>query len=210
MQDRDSRAAEIAVNFPDDHKLLRGLAKILVREGEKAILAGQIEKACRVWEEREAMIYKLNGNTFFASRCEGGGYSIFEDFAGVEFGTNPAWMQRGEFVVEVDDVQALVVYEPGSHMGDFHFSFYAINEKRMFFSETGYRSCFFRNAEGTVEDKARATVKGLIRECGLKKIQPAPHRNIGGVFNGRPWLEAYRSSVSEQYFIEANGQMSMF
>lgn len=175
---RDTKYESLAKTLPEGDSALLDVAKQAVEAFDVAIMAGDDTAAAVAFDLYEAVVFVLNGWTFFACRGddEAAGYVVARHCAAVS-GAVPGWGQSGEFVIEADGMRALVV--TGWKFGGWlqHFSFHAIDFDRPFISETGYRSHFQSQpyAGVTVDEAARLMLRSFVREDGRKMIDRDAH-----------------------------------
>lgn len=166
-QDWSAPAAELLAELPGDRDELLAAAVAAVVEIDAAIMCGDGAAAEAASDKYEAIIWKMNGGTHVGSMAdhESPGQVIERHCAAVP-GDVPLWGQRGQFLVTVGDMRALVEYEAGygGPLGA-HFQFHVIDLDRPFISETGYRS-HFDTARGlmTVDEVARGILAALRAE----------------------------------------------
>ncbi|WP_142849574.1 hypothetical protein [Telmatospirillum sp. J64-1] len=115
---REQCAALIAATLPDTEGELMEAAKQALEAYHAAVMASDEAAASQQEERYEAAIFKLNGNSFFASFGErdAPGYRI-ADYCAAEDGAVPMWGQKGRFLIEVNGVRALCEYKGFSDVG---------------------------------------------------------------------------------------------
>lgn len=161
----DSEARERKINeqmaqasqlFPDEREALLAVAMHAIEAGHAAVLAGDRSAREFAWNRYRAVVWKLNGRTFFGcnntSSPDAGGVLV-EQHCRAEPGAIPMWGQAGEFVIEHAGVRALVWYESWHGIEQGHFQFYAVDLDRPFISTTGYRSHFAAARDGMTVDQ---------------------------------------------------------
>jgi hypothetical protein len=149
---RDIASAAAATNLPSDRQDLLFAARECVALYHDAVMSRADFAALVISERYDAIIWKLNGGTFFG--CNAGVDSagpVVSRFCAAAPGTIPLWGQQGEFVISANSVRCWVRYGGGfGPMRGGHFEFLAIDLDGPFISETGYRSHFFN----TIRDRA--------------------------------------------------------
>lgn len=159
--DRDQYAAELAAELPVEGVELLALAAASVGELHAAVLACDGEGAERAAQRYEACVWKLNGGTFFGSNGdESAAGCVIERHCRAEPGFVPMWGQRGEFLITVEGIRALVEFDAGFGLLHCHFAFHAVDLDAPFISETGYRSHFETAQGGMTVDQVAVGVFG--------------------------------------------------
>lgn len=75
-----------------------------------------------------AIVWKLNGGTFFASEAdENAPACVLAKLARVDGGRAPSWGRIGEMLLEVDGVRALVRIDAGMTWRGLHPEFHAVD-----------------------------------------------------------------------------------
>lgn len=154
---REVDAAALAATLPADRDRLLEVARECTALYNDAVLAKADFAALIITERYDAVVWKLNGGTFYGC-CAGdeSAGSVTARYCEATPGTVPIWGQRGEFLITVIDVRCWVKY--GGGLGSAlrsHFEFNVIDLDGPFISETGYRSHFCSPVGGsTVEDAA--------------------------------------------------------
>lgn len=165
---RDERCAQIAATLPDDPAELLRAAFSAVESIDRSVLAGELDAADAARNTYEAIVWKLNGGTMFASLDgpEAPGNVVAAHCAAAP-GIAPGWAQDGEFLVTAAGVRARVVVSHGFKSFGRHFAFHAVDRDRPFISQTGFRSHFQSPVVGrTVEQMAAAVLESLVAEQG--------------------------------------------
>jgi hypothetical protein len=157
---RDAAAATVAASMPGDRDGLLAVAKECVELYNNAVLDRADFAALVISERYEAVIWKLNGGTFFGSGAgdESAGTIAMRHCQAVP-GVVPMWGQQGEFIISVKDIRCWVKY--GGGLGSVlscHFEFNALDLDGPFISETGYRSHFCGSVRGLTVDAAAAAI----------------------------------------------------
>lgn len=172
---REQHAAALAASMPDDKAGLLAVALAAVQEQHAAVLAGDDAAASTAAERYEATVWKLNGGGFFGCMgADDAAGKIIERHCRAVPGAVPTWGQRGEFVIQVEGIRALVEFGDGFGMGRTHFAFRAVDLDRPFISETGYRSHFDELIAGhTVDEAATGIFRAYLTESKPKNIAAA-------------------------------------
>ncbi|MBR8087077.1 klcB [Burkholderia vietnamiensis] len=159
--DRDEYAATLAAELPAEGDELLAVAAAAVGELHAAVLECDGAGAESAAQRYEACVWKLNGGTFFGSTAdESAAGCVIERHCRAEPGLVPMWGQRGEFLIVVDGIRALVDFDAGYGLLHCHFAFHAVDLDRPFISETGYRSHFETAQGGMTVDQVAAAVFG--------------------------------------------------
>lgn len=153
-------------------------AATAVERYAEAQLAGNEDLAAKAAELMDACVWKLNGDTLFASESgdEAAGPTIRKYFRTAD-GDAPTWGYEGRFVLSVDGMVAGVEVKRGLHADlDFH-----ITDLDMpFFSNTGYRSSFLglarslktKDGAPLVVEIARDMRKHVAEHSSKRKPEP--------------------------------------
>lgn len=171
--DREEIAAGLAASMPADRDGLLAEAMAAVTALHTAALASDREAATEAAGRYEAVIWKLNGGTFFACLAEKDSAGrVVERHCKAVPGQVPMWGQSGQFVIEVDGIRSLVIFGDGFGVGRTHYEFHAVDLDRPFISETGYRSHFDNLVGGqTVAEAAAAIFLGFLTAERRQKIK---------------------------------------
>lgn len=157
---RDAAAAAVAASMPTDRDGLLAVAKDCVELYNTAVL-GRADFAALVISERyEAVIWKLNGGTFFGSGVgDDSAGAIASRYCLAVPGEVPMWGQKGEFLITVKEVRCWVKYGGGlGSLLNSHFEFNAVDLDGPFISETGYRSHHCGVVRGQTVDAAAGAI----------------------------------------------------
>lgn len=173
---RQQRAEKIAATLPDDEAGLMKAARAAVLAFHTAVMGGNDEALEGARDAYDAVIYKLNGNTSFASYGDDNapGYRV-ERHCAAEAGAVPMWGQAGRFVVDMGafsvDVEYRGLASIGSRMVE-TFVFRAVDLDKPFISETGYQSHHYALQAGrSVGEVARLILAQLVKDRGTVKIE---------------------------------------
>lgn len=205
--ERQTKAASIAATLPDDRAELMDAAAEAIRQFDAAIVGCDDEAAHAARDKYEAVIWKLNGSSFFGTKAhtDAPGYQVERHCAATP-GTVPLWGQKGEFLVTVDGIRAVVEFGDGYGSMYAHFAFHAVDLDLPFISETGYRSHFTPVMGGmTVDEAAEAIMKAILAETGRVLIKRDSRRLCEGR-EARAWLD-YTAPVQLTYE-ERTGQIA--
>jgi len=164
--ERDEQAAKLAASMPDEQSALLDLAAGTVNDLHSAVLVDDAERAVEAMARYEAVIWKMNGGTFFGCNADSDSPgNVIENYCQADTGTVPKWGQKGAFVVVVDGMRVLVEFGSLGSQGTAHFSFYAVDLDASFISETGYRSHFDGLRFGsTVEEAAKDILTDYLKD----------------------------------------------
>lgn len=159
--ERDNKIACLAEALPVEQEALLRLSLVTVEAIHSAVMAGNIGGAGEARETYDAIIWKLNGGTFFGCKAsEDSAGRIVERFCQAVPGIIPMWNQIGEFCISVNGVRSLVRYNPSYGKSTINFIFECLDLDGVFISETGYMShfgSFCKNCEfRTVESVAKS------------------------------------------------------
>lgn len=204
--ERDARAASIAVQMPEDRAGILGEAQAAIDALNDAVLVNDGDAAEAAELRYEAAVWLLNGKTFFGSMAgpDSGGI-IAQKACSAEPGTVPKWGQSGEFVASVGGMRALVSMSEGFSARRTHFEFRAVDLDRPFISPTGYRSHFAAPLGGvTVRDAVQATLAAMMAE-GMHMV--GDEYRVHRADAVRPWLAQLGEQPIEA-FADATGQLA--
>lgn len=164
--ERDKQAAKLAASMPDEQATLLEVAADAVDNLHCAVLVDDAEGAAGAMAWYEAVIWKMNGGTFFGCNADSDSPGkVVERYCQADPGTVPKWGQKGAFVVVVDGMRVLVEFGFFGSQGGANFSFHAVDLDALFISETGYRSHFDGLRFGsTVEDAAKGILADYIKD----------------------------------------------
>jgi hypothetical protein len=201
-----------AATMPDDRGSLLNIAMSAVDALHAAVLASDDVAAKTAADRYDAAVLKLNGGTFFGcnqpSNPDAGG-TLAENHCRAAPGGVPKWGQRGEFLIEVAGIPAVVEVHDGLRRFYASLRFHVVNPAGPFISETGYRSHFeaFKHGQ-TVEQVAISAFSTLLVEQGRKMLLPE-YREREANDPVRPWLEALSTTpIPETTFKEPGGQFA--
>lgn len=166
MDKRDDQAAKLAASMPDEQGALLELAAEAVDALHSAVLEEDEERAAGAMARYEAVIWKMNGGTFFGCSADSDSPgNVVESHCQADTGAIPKWGQKGAFVVVVDGMRVLVEFGSLSSQGTALFSFHAVDLDAWFISETGYRSHFDGLRFGsTVEEAAKDILADYLKD----------------------------------------------
>lgn len=204
---RDHKAAVRAATLPVEPAELLAAAKAATVAFNAAVMACDDAGAAEAVELVEAVIWKLNGGTFFAcSADEDSPANVVARHCAAEPGAVPAWGQQGEFLIEVGGIRALIKCSDGFSWMRFHLEFHAVDVHGPFISETGYRSHFGNVVGGMpVDEAARRTMAALLKENGRRMVRPES-RPFCLERAARPWM-ATSADAPATTFQDEKGQV---
>jgi len=204
----DAKFVHLAAQLPDDVAGLIAAAKEAVDAYDGAVMAADtlaIEQASQRANDRyAAVIWKLNGNTFFGSRAsDDAPAGIIERHCAAAPGVAPKWGQRGEFLLTVAGMRAVVVV--GESMRNHaSMAFHAIDVDRPFLSPTGYQSHFINPQPGkTIAEVAEAAMSHCIKKCRVP-IEPEYRARLTP--DRFAWID--NDLTASEVYEEAAGQMA--
>jgi hypothetical protein len=167
-----------------------GIAKRIMQRSHDAKFRGDKRGVSAAARHYDMLIQALNGGTLFASRSgpESIAYRLEMELAAPD-GVGPKWSQNGRFLVIVNGMACVVVYE--SHWATEHFTYNAVNYQRPFISHTGYKSDFFVSApsQTTVRDHAIERLAKL-QETDMCMIDPTAYAVEHDAYSNLPFVVA--------------------
>ena len=171
--ERDAIVQEVAAELPESREGLLKAAKKAVSDLNAAVMQNNVIAAGLADEKYQAVIWKLNGGSFFGSMAnDGSAGRVVEDFCRAGVSEVPGWGQSGEFFIEVDEVQARVAFS-SLGLGRVHYGFYVVDPSKPFISETGYRSHFAGWGGGrTVSQEAERHFRTLLKDSFFPGVKP--------------------------------------
>ena len=172
---REELAAQIGAGLPETEAELVDVVWDVARKYDAAIMQGDAGGLVAELKRYEAVVFKLNGNTFFGSNAdETRPVRRLARATAAEPGAAPLWGQTGDFMVSAEGIRARVLFGGLAHLGmsgGCHFEFHIIDLHRPFPSNTGYRSHFTGTGSGmTVVARAQAEFAKLIEDQGLSHL----------------------------------------
>ncbi|MEN8517803.1 hypothetical protein [Burkholderia sp. RS02] len=210
IADRNTEAAELAATLPVDRAGLLAAALCAVGAMHVAVLEANAKAAGAAADRYEAVVWKLNGGTFRGSRDaanpDAAGHLV-EQYCSATPGTVPMWGQRGEFLITVSGVRAVV--ELGEGFGRYRvgFAFHVVDADKPFISETGYKSHFETFKSGrTVEQVAIAVFSACLAE-GRRMVDPEARERYGSKRRWA-WLARAPATPAALEFEEPGGQLA--
>jgi hypothetical protein len=160
--------------LPADRTLQLEAAQRAVHQLHESALARDIEGVDDALTAYEAAVYRLNGDTTFASRDsanpEAGG-NVAERFCAAATGEFPMWEQKGKFLISEGGLRARVAIKEGFGRGGIILHFHVVDLYAPFISETGYRSHFDHIRLGVSPKEAAVEIfRDMLRKhrCYLK------------------------------------------
>jgi len=153
---------EILAALPSDRKALQARAPAIVASIHAAILENDLVRAGQAVEEYDAIVWRLNGDTFSSSYASDSSPGVqLERLCQAKPGNVPMWGQRGEFLVTRQGMRVWVKVDPDGDPLHTLFSLLAVDLDRPFLSETGYRAHFHRPKGG---QDVLAAASGIVDE----------------------------------------------
>lgn len=204
LEERPEFLAVVA-NLPDDVEAMHARAGQLRAVYNDAIVAGDDRARDAAALEHDAIVFKLNGGTFFG--CRGDATrpgKVLDALHTVKPGQVPTWGQDGEFLVEVEGVRVLVKYECQGLRSAPGFDARAVDFDKPFISPTGYQGVYLTVADHmgrTLEQAVRAEISEQIAAEGLK---PIAKEDLQWIKNRPAWLVEVLADVTR------DGQLAMF
>ncbi|MET3625160.1 hypothetical protein [Burkholderia ambifaria] len=210
IADRNTEAAELAATLPADRAGLLAAALSAISAMHAAVLEANAKAAGTAADRYEAVVWKLNGGTFRGSRDpanpDAAGHLV-EQHCSAAPGTVPMWGQRGEFLITVSGVRAVVELRDGFGRYRVGFAFHVVDADKPFISETGYKSHFETFKGGrTVEQVAIAVFSAQLAEG--RRMVDAESRQRYGSKRRWTWLAPAPATPAEQEFEEPGGQLA--
>jgi hypothetical protein len=207
---RNARAAEIAATLPKDRAGLLACALEAVGALHAAVLTVDDKAAAAAADRYEAVIWKLNGRTFFGAHSvvnpDAAGHLV-EQHCRAQPGAVPLWGQRGEFLITVSGVRAVAELRDGFGRFRVGFAFHAVDADKPFISETGYKSHFEAYGGGrTVEQVAIGVFSTYL--AGGRCMLEAKYRERLAVELCWPWLAPAPAMAAELAYEERGGQLA--
>jgi hypothetical protein len=184
------------------------LARKAAEHYHDAVLAGHVAALDEAETAFEALVYVLNGNTFFG--CKGDDDSaghVLDRAVAAAPGQVPHWGQSGEFLLEVDGMRARVELS-ANMLGNHHpVTFHAVDLDKPFLSDTGYRwdtLTVTAHLGKTVEQAVRLKAQAIMASEGKPKaIRPEYGESLRGK-KAPTWLSEALAGV------RPDGQLAMF
>ncbi|CAD7741817.1 Protein KlcB (plasmid) [Xanthomonas hydrangeae] len=185
----EARAASVAASLPDDREALLDAAAAAVRRLHEAVLIGADLVVEAAQERYSAVIWKLNGSTFFGSNGDEDAASrVVERYCQAAPGEVPMWGQVGEFLIEVDGVRAVVEIGRGyRRVFDRYYAFHAVDLDRPFISETGFRAHFDSARKRVTVDQVTRGIFAEFLRTHRRYLEP-DYQNRLAAAPVRPWL----------------------
>lgn len=171
--------AEISQCLPDAVDELLQVALDALHDLHDGIIAGSEKSALTARHRYDAVVWKLNGGSFFGCEAGEGAAVIVRRHCAAIPGNVPMWGQSGEFLIEQAGTRAVVSFSCGLSRMLASLSFHAVDPHVPFISPTGYRSEFrsYQLGKGVAE-----VATGILRDQ---------------LSSGPVWMEEkYRARVS--------------
>lgn len=201
----DPEFLALVASLPDDVEAMHARAGVVRAIYNDAVIAADDTARRRAALEHDAIVFKLNGCTFFGCRGDDSKPGrVLDAMFAAEPGQVPHWGQGGEFLVEVDGVRVLVKYDCEGLRSAPGFDATAVDFDKPFISSTGYRGVYMTVGDHlghSLEQAVRAEISAQIETEGLGPITKEDLRWI----KKRPaWLVEVLAGVTE------DGQLAMF
>ncbi|WP_230960404.1 hypothetical protein [Burkholderia pseudomultivorans] len=205
MNKRELRARELSLKFPANRDELLAVALDAVRELHAAVVDDDAAAAEAASDRYDAVVWRLNGDTFFG--CRVGAGEIIEQHCRAEAGHIPMWGQAGEFLINVSGVRSIVEVDDGFGRFRVFFKFHAVDVNKQFISETGFRSHFevFQSGQ-TVDEVAKAIFAAFLAK-GRTMIDPDRREDLESKNASKwPWLATTEEAAGPH--VETTGQFA--
>ncbi|KVW77424.1 hypothetical protein WK99_27915 [Burkholderia ubonensis] len=176
-----------------------------VRELHAAVVADDAATAEVASDRYDAVVWRLNGDTFFG--CRVGAGELIEQHCRAERGNIPMWGQAGEFLINVSGVRSIVEVDDGFGRFRVFFKFHAVDVNKQFISETGFRSHFevFQSGK-TVDEVAKAIFAAFLAK-GRTMIDPDRREDLESKNASKwPWLATAEEAAAAH--VETTGQFA--
>lgn len=198
----DALITALAVELPSARQDLLAVAKSLVVALNAAVVAGDRAAASAAQDRYDAVVWKLNGGTFFGCEAGEGGGVLARRFCAADPGEIPLWGQGGEFLIEVRGIRAVACLSYCFGRMNAGFSFNAIDPSAPFISPTGFRHEFTSFWFGSDVAKAAEGVFGAQLEIGRVWVSEDYRGRVEA--SRWPWLDPH--IVPAQPVHEPDGQ----
>lgn len=200
-----------AEQLPGGREDLLAEARKAIDRLNEAVMAGDAPGVADAFRTYDAVVWRLNGDTFFASRdCwnpEAGGHVVDRHCAAMP-GQEPLWGQKGEFLISVQGMRARVEIKEGFGPQHVSIHFHAVDVHRPFISETGFLSAFDNVRLGK---SPREAVEAIFQEKMSKRpiyLTPSAVRSCSS--NPVPdWLERKLGDFACAPVEDAAGQLGL-
>ncbi|QFZ03465.1 cell division protein ZapB [Pseudomonas aeruginosa] len=204
-REEDPEFLALVAGLPDDVEAMHARAGVVRAIYNDAVIAADDSARRCAALEHDAIVFKLNGCTFFGCRGDDSRPGrVLDAMFAAEPGQVPHWGQGGEFLVEVDGVRVLVKYDCEGLRSAPGFDATAVDFDKPFISSTGYRSVYMTVGDHlgrSLEQAVRAEISAQIEAKGLRPITKEDLRWI----KKRPqWLAEALDGVTR------DGQLVMF
>lgn len=212
LKDADAAIEELAAAMPENRAGLLDTAMQAIENLNSAVLTSDDVAADSAADRYDAAVWKLNGGTFFGcndpSNPEAGG-TLAEIHCRATPGVVPKWGQRGDFLITVSGIPAIVEVDDGFRRFYACFRFYVVNPHGPFISETGFRTHFEEFSRGqSVNEVAVTAFSAVLAEQGHRMLLPE-YRERCANEPVRPWLDGLKASAAkETAFKEPDGQFA--
>jgi hypothetical protein len=191
-------------HLPAEPEALEQLAGQMLELFNDAMRAGSLRDIETSALRYEAVVYRLNGDTFFGSGADDGPGTRLQKRFAAPAGTVPGWGQTGEYLLEVAGMLLRVKVDPWRGFNGVHsLGFYAVDAAAPFISETGFMSHFMhadKHVGQELGQAVRADVEHLLQ--GERKPRPISEKDRAKV-SIPAWLAPALQGVTR------NGQLAM-
>lgn len=209
---REVRARRIAADLPDEAEQLIAAAGETLQAYDLAIRSDDPSAADAAEARYEAIVWKLNGGSFFASYDgeESAGGRIRNATAAAP-GKAPMWGQAGEWLMDVSGIRVLVRCKGGLGTLGHHYDLHVVDVAKPFISPTGYQSHFGKPIDGaTLEEALTIGIKSHLRASKKPILVQPSHRKWCTELVARfAWLNTSGAAQSKAIYEEASGQLAM-
>lgn len=205
-QAEQARWLAVAASLPTDRTELMAAALDVLRAYHAAVMAPDMAGADVLSEKYRAAVWKLNGETFLGCEAdEKAPGNVLAELSRADGGRMPMWGQKGEMLLEVGGMRALVAIDAGVSWRALHLEFHAVDLFRPFLSETGYRSHFAQPMFGhTVEEAARFHMAELVRDT-RRMVDPKYRAGCENRIQASRWIPV---AAEAEAFEDLGGQFA--
>lgn len=194
IEDRAGRMVALAEELPDERAELLAASLKAVHALHAAVLESDGAAAEDASDRYDAVIWKLNGGTFFASRdcrnLDAPGH-VVERHCAARPGDVPMWGQVGEFLILVDDIESVVEVRGDFGLFRAGFDFHAVDPTAPYISETGFKSHWDTASGGRTVDQVAAEAFTQYLRAGRRRLERR-YRGRLDLDRKWPWLAAAR------------------
>lgn len=207
VETRETTAAALASSLPADDAARIDVARAAIEAAHQAILDEDEAAFATAVQQYDAVIYALNGFTFFASEADEGGATRLRKALAAAPGAVPLWGQAGEFLIDHAGMRAIVQMNGGFGMWGYC-SLRAASAGGLFVSDTGFLSLMGKKPvlTCTVDEAARLWLEAEIESRGRVALGVQYRdRDYQALY---PWLGQEAEATSAPVYREASGQMA--